>query len=132
MRLAFFVVTTAAILTTSSVLVEAHHSYSEFREQTVSVEGSITSIEFASPHTTITLRTADGAIYKATWNAAFQLVSMGVRNTDLKAGDIVAVTGFPHRDSSVRELAKLREVRRLRDGWTWKMENGRVTIVAAH
>ena len=125
-----FATVIAMFLGVGTVGVDAHHSYSEFQDQTASVEGSIMAVEFANPHTTMTLRTTDGAVYTATWNAAFQLARMGVRQTDLNIGDVVMITGHSHRDPTVHELAKLREVRRLRDGWAWKSEDGRVTVTA--
>jgi hypothetical protein len=117
-----------AVVGLVSTTVAAHHSYAEFLDTTTSVEGILERVAFTNPHTTLTLRTKDSVAYTATWNAAFQLKSMGVRETDLKAGDVLVVTGFPARDPNAHQLAKLREVRRVGDGWTWRMENGRVTI----
>src|SRR5581483_11748276 len=128
MRSIAFIALTATAVSFGSVGLAAHHSYAEFQDHTASVEGSIVSVSFGNPHTILTLRTVDGVLYKATWNAGFQLASMGVRPIELKAGDAVVITGFPHRDPQTHEMAKLTEVRRPGDGWTWKMENGRATV----
>ena len=132
MRSIVFIALTAIAVSVSSVGIAAHHSYAEFQDHTTSLEGSIVAVSFGNPHTILTLRTADGTRYTATWNAGFQLVSMGVKTTDLKAGDEVVITGFPHRNPQTHEMAKLREVRRPSDGWMWKMENGRATVTASH
>jgi len=132
MRSAVLMSLTFAVVIVASGVAEAHHSYAEFRDTLTTIEGVLTTAVFANPHTILTVRAADGTVYKATWNAGFQLASMGVKTTELKAGDVLAITGFPQRDPKMHELAKLRTVRRLTDGWTWKMENGRVTVTAAH
>jgi hypothetical protein len=119
-------------LVASGINVFAHHSYAQFNNQTTSIEGTLVSVVFANPHTSLTIRAADGTLYTATWNAAVPLLSHGVKKTDLKAGDVLAITGFPHRDPATHELAKLREVRRLSDGWAWKDENGRQFVTATH
>ena len=116
----------AAVLLTGGI-ARAHHSYADFLDSTVTIQGSLDRVEFKNPHTILTIRAADG-IYTAIWNAAFQLQSMGVRPTDLKVGDVVVLTGYPSRDSEAHEMAKLRKVRRPSDGWTWQMINGQATV----
>jgi len=132
MRSIVLVALTAAAVSVGSVTVWAHHSYAEFQDHTTSIEGTIVNIVFANPHTILTIRTVDGTLYKATWNSSVPLFSHGVKTTDLKAGDVLAITGFPHRDPATHELAKLREVRRLSDGWAWKDENGRQFVTTTH
>ena len=128
MRSAVLAAITGAVVIGASAIAEAHHSYAEFQDTPTTIEGTLTTAVFGNPHTILTVRAADGTVYKATWNAAFQLANMGVKSTELKAGDVVSVTGFPHRDPKMHELAKLRTVRRLGDGWMWKMESNRVTV----
>jgi len=132
MRSAVLVAFTAVAVSASSIDVLAHHSYAQFQNQTTSIEGTLVSVVFANPHTSLTIRAADGTVYTATWNAAVPLFSHGVKKTDLKAGDVLAITGFAHRDPATHELARLREVRRLSDGWAWKDENGRQFVTATH
>src|SRR4030095_4704000 len=132
MRSIVFVALTAAAVSVGSVTVGAHHSYAEFQDHTTSIEGTVVNIVFANPHTILTFRTVDGTLYKATWNASLPLLSHGVKTTDLKAGDVVAITGFAHRDPATHEFAKLREVRRVSDGWAWKDENGRQFVTTTH
>ena len=43
----------------------AHHSYEEFLDETVSVEGTLEKVFFANPHTILTFRTDDSAVYTA-------------------------------------------------------------------
>jgi hypothetical protein len=124
------IVSLAAVLSSSAV--SAHHSYADFLDTTRSITGTLEAIEFASPHTVLTVRLEDGTAYKAVWNAVRQLELQGVERTALKVGDTVFVTGFPHKDPTTREFAKLREVRRMADRWAWRMNDyGQVSIVAA-
>src|ERR1043165_7640928 len=111
MRSAVLVAFTAAAVSVSGAGVFAHHSYAEYQSETASIEATLVSAVFANPHTSLTVRAADGTVYTATWNSVVPLLSHGVKKTDLKAGDAVAITGFPHRDPAKHELAKLREVR---------------------
>jgi hypothetical protein len=99
----------------------AHHSYTDFFDYFISVEGTIQRVLYANPHTILTLRTKDGILYTANWRAAYQLSRMGVEATSLKPGDVVVVSGTPSRDLALRQLARLREVRRPSDGWTWRL-----------
>ena len=124
-RLAVFVAT--AVLAALAV-AEAHHSYGDFLDEARSVTGTLRSIAFASPHTTLTVATTDGTVYKAIWRAVRQLELQGVDRSALKVGDTVSVTGFPHKDAATHEFAELREVRRAADGWTWNAVDGRVSI----
>ena len=133
MRSAMLVAFTAAVVSASSLDVLAHHSYAQFQNQTTSIEGILVSVMYGNPHTSLTIRAKDGTVYTAIWNSSVPLFSHGVKKTDLKADDVVAITGFPNRDPAKHELARLREVRRLNDGWTWKVEeDGRQIVTVTH
>ncbi len=107
----------------------AHHSYAEFLlDQTASVEGRLEKLTFGNPHAILTLRTKDSAVYTAEWHSAFQLERMGVAPTALKVGDVIIVSGNPSRDAAAYRLAKLTEVRRPLDGWSWRLPAGRSTV----
>lgn len=110
-------------------LVRAHHSYAAFdQDQTVSVEGTLERLLYINPHTILTLRTKDSTVYTAEWTAAFQLERMGVDSAALKIGDVIVVTGSPSRDATAHLVSRLREVKRLSDGWNWsRAADGRVT-----
>ena len=53
----------------SSTSARAHHSYAGFTDEIVSVEGTLETVEFASPHTVLTFRAKDSVIYTAIWRA---------------------------------------------------------------
>jgi hypothetical protein len=123
------------VLTVAAVIVLAgggvalaHHSYAEFLDQPITFEATVERIEFTSPHTLLTVRSADDRVHTIIWNAAFQLQSRGVHPTDLKVGDLIELTGYPSRDPEMRQMAKLRKLRRASDGWTWQNVQGRVTV----
>src|SRR5687767_13849960 len=110
----------------------AHHSYGEFQDQAASLEGTLEKIEFANPHTILTVRAKDGSLHTAIWFAAFQPQSMGVSATSLKVGDQIQLIGTPAKDSSRRQVARLSEVRRASDGWRWlRNDQGRGPSVTA-
>ena len=46
----------------------------------------------------------------------------GGKRTTLTVGERVMVIGSPPRDAGSRDIALLRQVKRLRDGWTWRTE----------
>ena len=108
------------LMSVSPVL--AHHSYSQFHDHVVSVSGTLEKVVFANPHTMLTVRGDAGTVYTGNWRSAFQLHRMGVNSTDLKVGDVVVISGTPSRDAASHEMARLSEVRRMSDGWTWRLE----------
>jgi len=125
MRTVLAFVATAALIPATA---RAHHSSAQFDlDRTVAVEGTIQTILYANPHAVLTIQAKDGAVYTATWRAALQLDRQGVKDAHLKVGDAVVITGNPARDSSLHELSRLSEVRRLSDGWAWRLDNGVAT-----
>src|SRR5688572_32946190 len=108
---------TGVMLLIAGAPARAHHSYTAFLDHTVSVEGTLEKVMFANPHTILTVRARDGAVYTANWNAASQLDRMGVSATALKVGDVVVVSGTPSKDPAAHQLARLSGVRRVSDGW---------------
>jgi hypothetical protein len=115
------------VVLVGGVPAHAHHSYAGFdQDRTVSVTGAIDKILFANPHVVLTLRMPDSTVYTVTWMSGRQLNLQGVGADELTIGDVVVVSGSPSRQSD--ELAKITQVRRLSDGWTWRIENGRVSV----
>jgi hypothetical protein len=112
----------------SAAATGAHHSYAEFSNNIVSVEGTLEKVMFANPHVTLTIRTKDSSVYTALWVAAFNLENRGMKATDLKPGDVIVVSGTPARNPEVHEIARLREVRRVSDGWLWSRTGRGQTI----
>ena len=109
--------------------LQAHHAHPDFAlDRSARVEGTVISVQFQNPHVLIRLRTADQNVYMAEWQGAQflqshpELVSerMPVRSNTLKIGDRVAIVGSPSRDTALRGLVNLKEVRRLDDGWVWQ------------
>jgi hypothetical protein len=109
----------------------AHHSYAGFADETVSVQGTLETVEFASPHSVLTFRAKDSVLYTAIWRAAFQLDTMGVSRTALRVGDVIVVTGTPSKDPALHELARWSGVRRPGDGWEWQLNGGRASVAVA-
>ena len=115
------IVAVIGVLVLSTVSTRAHHGYANFfLDQRKSIEGDIEAVRFANPHIVLTIRAADGTVYTATWRAAYQMELAGVNRTTLKVGDHVIVTGAPPRDPASHELMPVREIRRPRDGWSWR------------
>jgi hypothetical protein len=102
-----------------SVSLQAHHGYADFKQdQVVSVQGTIERIDWANPHTTLTIK-SNGVTYSAEWENMYHLHRAGVTLGSLKAGDHIIVSGTPNRHPADHSLAQLREIRRLSDGWRW-------------
>jgi Family of unknown function (DUF6152) len=99
----------------------AHHSHPDFLlNQKVTIEGNLEELRYANPHVVLKIRTADGTVYTAEWQAASWLqYHAHVMLTTLRIGDHVIVSGSPSRDAAARELVRLKDVRRPRDGWTY-------------
>ena len=120
-----------AILVLAGSTARAHHSHSNFfLDQKVSVEGDIEQLRYANPHVVLKIRTAEGVVYTAEWQAASWLEYYAhMTLTTFRVGDHVIVSGAPSRDPSSHELVDLKEVRRPRDGWTYSVnQDGRLTV----
>ena len=108
-------------LVLAAVSVSAHHSYTNFQlDQKVTVEGRLEELRYTNPHVVLKIRTADGVVYSAEWQAASWLqFHAHVTLTTLRVGDDIILSGAPSRDPASHELVRLKEVRRPRDGWTY-------------
>ena len=95
------------------------------RQHIVSIEGSIEEIKYVNPHTIMKVKTEDGQIFTAEWQAVAQL-QRGNALYQLKAGDRIVMTGAPARDESAHLVSLLSEVRRPADGWVWTSTAGAV------
>jgi hypothetical protein len=114
-------VLTGLLLT--SAAATAHHGYDDFfREKRVSVEGVLEGLDYANPHVVLKIRTDDGQLYTALWEGLTGVERRGGAWTSLTVGERVMVIGSPPRDPASRDIALLRQVTRLRDGWTWRTE----------
>lgn len=112
-----------AILVLAGISARAHHGHTDFLlNRTVTVEGTLEDLRYANPHVVLKIRTAEGVIYSAEWQAASWLqYHAHVMLTTLRVGDQLIVSGAPSRDPASRELVRLKEVRRPRDGWTYRV-----------
>jgi hypothetical protein len=111
------------ILVLAGIPARAHHGHPDFLlGQNVTVEGTLEELWYANPHVLLKIRTGDGVVYSAEWQAASWLqFHAHVMLTTLRVGDQLVVSGAPSRDPASRELVRLKEVRRLRDGWTYQV-----------
>jgi hypothetical protein len=111
------------ILVLAGSSARAHHSHPNFLlDERVSVEGQIEELRYANPHVVLKIRTAEGVVYTAEWQAASWLqYNAHVTLTTLRVGDRVIVSGAPSRNPASHELVRLKEVRRPRDGWTYQV-----------
>jgi len=121
-----------------------HHGYANFfMDRTVTIQGEIEEVRWANPHVVLRIRAADSTVYTALFHqGASYFVNREVpferglaaaddpRNKhtpltrqSIKVGDHVVVTAAPPRDPASHEVVSIREVRRPRDGWTWKRTN---------
>ena len=99
------------------------NGYDDFlRDKRISAEGVLEELLYANPHVTLKIRTDDGQLYTALWEGLTGVERRGGTSTTLQVGERVMVIGSPPRDPASRDIALLRQVKRLRDGWTWRTE----------
>ena len=113
----------ALLVLLTNGLVQAHHGYADFfdlKERTVLVEGTLEHLLFANPHVVMKIRTADATVYELTWQSPNTINRSDVTVSTLALGDVLTVVGAPPRDPLSHEILRLCEVKRARDGWTWR------------
>jgi hypothetical protein len=91
--------------------VTAHHSFAAQydREKTITLNGTVTRVEWMNPHVYFYLDVKDGAAlthWAIEGGAPTSLYRAGWRKDSLKAGDVVTVHGYLARDGS--KLANMR------------------------
>lgn len=91
----------------------AHHSFAAQydRDKTITLNGTVTRVEWMNPHVYFYLDVKDAAGAIAHWavegGAPTSLYRAGWRKDSLKAGDVVTVHGYLARDGS--KLANMRQ-----------------------
>ncbi len=112
-----------ASLTALGAAIHAHHAIGEVydEEQTLILEGEVTSFLFGDPHSMVHLRVrdtdGDAHTWAVEWRAALQLEQQGWNATDLNAGERVRICGHPGRDPGAFRLY-LRSLTQLATGKT--------------
>jgi hypothetical protein len=96
--LAYIVV--AAGLTVGSLPLSAHHGTAEYdNTKTISLQGTVTALQYLNPHALILFTVKDDKGQTAEWTAELQspnlLSRRGWSRSTLKAGDQVVITGHP-------------------------------------
>lgn len=114
---------TGLVILLGGGLISAHHGYASYdRQRTLTIEGVLERIVYENPHTVLTVRTASGQEYVATWGSLAQLRRGGVAVGTLKAGDYIVVSGNPHVGADDHTMMPLVEIRRPSDGWVWSRQ----------
>ena len=81
-----------------SMSSEAHHGYADFKQdKVISVQGILERVDWANPHTTLTIKSND-TTYTAEWENMYHLHRAGVTLGSLKPGDRIIVNGHPNRE----------------------------------
>jgi Family of unknown function (DUF6152) len=93
----FFV---AASLMLGSLPLSAHHGAAEYdNTRTVSLQGTVTALQYLNPHALILFTVKDDKGQTAEWTAELQspnlLSRRGWSRSTLKPGDQVVITGHP-------------------------------------
>ncbi|HEY0962661.1 MAG TPA: DUF6152 family protein [Pseudomonadales bacterium] len=93
---------TALILVTLAMPALAHHAWPVDTETLVTVQGTVTGFEWASPHPMITLRVAKADGGEETWQvggpAITRMEGKGWTKDTVKPGDIITGKGYRFRD----------------------------------
>jgi Family of unknown function (DUF6152) len=101
--LAYIVV--AAGLTVGSLPLSAHHGTAEYdNTKTISLQGTVTALQYLNPHALILFTVKDDKGQTAEWTAELQspnlLSRRGWSRSTLKPGDQVIITGRPVKNGS--------------------------------
>jgi hypothetical protein len=109
----------AGLASLDSLPTSAHHSWSAEYDlgRSTSVSGTVTSVQFRNPHSTLVIAVNDEGRqerWTVEWANPQRLKDRGITNQTLRVGDELLVTGNPHRDPKVRSLHALSV--RARDG----------------
>jgi hypothetical protein len=99
--------------------LHAHHSYSAYQtDLKISIEGTITKIDFVNPHVILEIKTRDGD-YTAEFPGVTSLSRDNFRAYTLKIGDYVIAKGSPMKNRDIKRISLMTELRRPSDGWIW-------------
>ena len=123
---------------TAASSAHAHHSHGLFYDicTSVTIDGTIDSIQWKNPHALIDLKTNDGAVFRAEWTSLQGLTNRGIAGAAqeaLRVGDRIAVTGNPMRDAAAirasfpaykepaekMKVIDIAQIRRANDSWSW-------------
>jgi hypothetical protein len=101
--LAYIVV--AASLTVGSLPLSAHHGTAEYdNTKTISLQGTVTALQYLNPHALILFTVKDDKGQTAEWTAELQspnlLSRRGWSRSTLKPGDQVIITGRPVKNGA--------------------------------
>ncbi len=101
--LAYVVV--AAGLTVGSLPLSAHHGTAEYdNTKTISLQGTVTALQYLNPHALIIFTVKDDKGQTAEWTAELQspnlLSRRGWSRSTLKPGDQVIITGRPVKNGA--------------------------------
>ena len=124
------VVLTVAVMG-AGMTARAHHSFAAtyHEDQTVKIEGKLVQFLFRNPHSFVHVEAPDenGEMQRwaVEWGGVGQLAGQGITRETFKAGDVVAITGNPGRNSADHRL-RMVTLRRPSDGFTWGQQPGQV------
>ena len=105
-------VVSAALLSTLTVRVSAHHGFAaEFdANRPVNLEGTVTKMEWVNPHSWIHIdvKKPDGTVesWAIEGGTPNTLLRRGLRKSDLLAGTEIKVDGFAAKDGGLRANGK--------------------------
>jgi hypothetical protein len=95
-----------ALLVTIVIPMYAHHPFmAQFDpNKTVTLKGTVTKVDWANPHTHISMDVQDANGQTANWDIELgglkKLTSLGWKKDSIKMGDQITVNGWKARDGS--------------------------------
>jgi hypothetical protein len=108
----------AAVLILAGSL-QAHHSYSAYQtDLKISIEGTITKLDFVNLHVILEISTKEGE-YTAEFPGVTSLSRDNFKAYTLKIGDYVVAKGSPMKNRDIKRISLMTELRRPSDGWVW-------------
>lgn len=121
MKLKFCKSLFGALLLSAAIPALAHHSFLSIydADNIQTVEGVVTEVWFENPHSRVYIETSDENGNKTLWESETYprniLVRRGWNHDELKAGDVVVLTGRRARNGENR--LQMLTITRPSDGW---------------
>jgi uncharacterized protein DUF6152 len=110
--------------------VGAHHSFAGTYDvsKEITIKGKIVEISLRSPHSFFFVEGEDAKGAPQKWSiegaSASQFAQQGLTRDALKVGDVVEINANPARSMITSFRARLINIKRPSDGWSWGTRSG--------
>ena len=118
-----FMLAVTVILITPSLPAFAHHGWSWAESTQMTLEGTIESISMSPPHPSLTVKDAEGTVWKIDLSNPNQTARSGFTGDSARPGDAITVIGNRNKDPAE---AHMKAVRIIIDGQNYDLYPERI------